>query len=125
MRWVCILFPQLALDAVLRQRPEPDEPLVLLSGPAQRRVLQAVNGAARKLGLRPGQSMTAAQALSKGFATADERAGIETLTFGEDVMDNRAAERLDQLRQFFEVFFSDRARQIGEHQTCGDDFLDH
>ncbi|WP_150605536.1 Y-family DNA polymerase, partial [Pseudomonas fluorescens] len=71
MRWVCILFPQLALDAVLRQRPEPDEPLVLLSGPAQRRVLQAVNGAARKLGLRPGQSMTAAQALSKGFATAD------------------------------------------------------
>ena len=59
MRWVCILFPQLALDAVLRQRPEPDEPLVLLSGPAQRRVLQAVNGAARKLGLRPGQSMTA------------------------------------------------------------------
>ena len=71
MRWVCILFPQLALDAVLRQRPEPDEPLVLLSGPAQRRVLQAVNPAARKLGLRPGQSMTAAQALSKGFATAD------------------------------------------------------
>lgn len=37
MRWVCILFPQLALDAVLRQRPDPDEPLVLLNGPAQRR----------------------------------------------------------------------------------------
>ncbi|MFJ2709811.1 Y-family DNA polymerase [Pseudomonas sp. NPDC087346] len=71
MRWVCILFPQLALDAVLRQRPDPDKPLVLLSGPAQRRVLQAVNPAARELGLRPGQSMTAAQALSKGFATAD------------------------------------------------------
>jgi protein ImuB len=34
-------------------------------------VLQAVNGPARKLGLRPGQSMTAAQALSKGFATAE------------------------------------------------------
>ena len=32
MRWVCILFPQLALDAVLRQRPDPDEPLVLLNG---------------------------------------------------------------------------------------------
>ena len=71
MRWVCILFPQLALDAVLRQRPDPEEPLVLLSGPAQRRVLQAVNPAARKLGLRPGMSMTAAQAMSKGFATAD------------------------------------------------------
>jgi hypothetical protein len=23
MRWVCILFPQLALDAVLRQRADP------------------------------------------------------------------------------------------------------
>jgi protein ImuB len=71
MRWVCILFPQLALDAVLRQRPDPDEPLALLTGPAQRRVLQAVNASARALGLRPGQSMTAAQALSKGFATAE------------------------------------------------------
>lgn len=71
MRWVCILFPQLALDAVLRQRSDPDEPLVLLSGPAQRRVLQAVNVPARALGLRPGQSMTAAQALSKAFVSAD------------------------------------------------------
>ncbi|VVP04499.1 Protein ImuB [Pseudomonas fluorescens] len=71
MRWVCILFPQLALDAVLRQRADPDEPLALLTGPAQRRVLQAVNASARALGLRPGQSMTAAQALSKGFVTAE------------------------------------------------------
>ncbi|QZP31188.1 Y-family DNA polymerase [Pseudomonas sp. DR48] len=71
MRWVCILFPQLALDAVLRQRPDPDEPLALLTGPAQRRVLQAVNASARALGLRAGQSMTAAQALSKAFATAE------------------------------------------------------
>lgn len=71
MRWVCIVFPQLALDAVLRQRTDPDEPLALLTGPAQRRVLQAVNAGARALGLRPGQSMTAAQALSKGFATAE------------------------------------------------------
>lgn len=78
MRWVCILFPQLALDAVLRQRPDPDQPLVLLNGPAQRRVLQAVNPAARKLGLRAGQSMTAAQAMSKGFATVDyEAAEVE------------------------------------------------
>ena len=71
MRWVCILFPQLALDAALRQRPDPDEPLALLTGPAQRRVLQAVNEPARALGLRPGQTMTAAQALSKGFATTE------------------------------------------------------
>ncbi|WP_339069881.1 DNA polymerase Y family protein [Pseudomonas idahonensis] len=71
MRWVCILFPQLALDAVLRQRAEPDAPLALLSGTPQRRVIQAVNGAARELGLRPGQSLTAAQALTKAFASAE------------------------------------------------------
>lgn len=71
MLWACILLPQLAMDAVLRQRDDPAQPLVLLSGPAQRRVLQAVNPAARALGLRPGQSLTAAQTLASGFATAD------------------------------------------------------
>ncbi|BBN55919.1 DNA repair nucleotidyltransferase [Pseudomonas chlororaphis subsp. aurantiaca] len=71
MRWVCILFPQLALDAALRQRPEPEAALALLSGTPQRRVIQAVNAAARELGLRPGQSLTAAQALSKDFASAE------------------------------------------------------
>jgi protein ImuB len=71
MRWVCILFPQLALDAALRQRPDPEEPLALLTGTAQRRVLQAVNASARALGLRPGQSLTAAHALTKAFASAE------------------------------------------------------
>lgn len=71
MRWVCIVFPQLALDAVLRQRPDADQALVLLSGSAQRRVLQAVNAPARALGLRPGQSLVAAQALCKDFACAE------------------------------------------------------
>jgi len=71
MRWVCILFPQLALDAALRQRPEPEAALALLSGTPQRRVIQAVNAAGRELGLRPGQSLTAAQALSKDFASAE------------------------------------------------------
>lgn len=75
MRWVCILFPQLALDAALRQRPAPHEPLALLSGTPQRRVIQAVNAAARELGLRPGQSLTAAQALTKAFASAEYDAG--------------------------------------------------
>ena len=45
MRWVCILFPQLALDAALRQRPDPDEPVALLTGPAQRRVSKIVRRA--------------------------------------------------------------------------------
>ncbi|QXI30867.1 Y-family DNA polymerase [Pseudomonas vanderleydeniana] len=71
MRWVCIVFPQLALDGVLRRVPEPDAPLALLSGSPQRRVLQAVNASARALGLCPGQSLTAAHALTKAFATAE------------------------------------------------------
>jgi protein ImuB len=29
MRWVCILFPQLALDAALRHRPDPQETFAL------------------------------------------------------------------------------------------------
>lgn len=78
MIWACILLPQLALDGVLRQRSDADAPLALLAGPPQRRVLQAVTPAARALGLRPGQSLTAAQALSQTFATADyDTAAIE------------------------------------------------
>lgn len=76
--WACILLPQLALDGVMRQRVEPAEPLVLLGGPPQRRVLQAVNPAARALGLKPGQLLSAAQALTRGFASADyDLAAIE------------------------------------------------
>ena len=55
MRWLCILFPQLALDAVLRSRDDPTVPLALLSGPPQRRVLQAVNKSAREQGLARGR----------------------------------------------------------------------
>ena len=50
MRWVCIVFPQLALDGAQRVHPEPDQPLALLAGTSQRRVLQTVNAAARALG---------------------------------------------------------------------------
>jgi len=71
MRWACILFPQFALDGVLRNRPDPDEPLALLSGPSQRRILRAVNPAAAALGLRPEMTFTAAQAIYPRFATAE------------------------------------------------------
>ena len=71
MLWACILLPQLAMDGVLRHHTNADAPLVLLAGPPQRRVLQAANPAARALGLKPGQSLTAAQALSRSFTTAD------------------------------------------------------
>ncbi|MFD2642508.1 Y-family DNA polymerase [Pseudomonas japonica] len=71
MLWACILLPQLALDSVLRGRDDADQPLVLLTGPANRRVLQAVNPAARALGLRAGLSLTSAQALAQGFTTVE------------------------------------------------------
>ena len=45
--------------------------MVLLAGTPQRRVLQTVNAAARALGLRSGQSLTAAHALAKTFASAE------------------------------------------------------
>ncbi|WP_271408795.1 Y-family DNA polymerase [Pseudomonas sp. Q1-7] len=67
MRWACILLPQLALDGVLRGHPDPEAPLALVTGTAQRRVLRALNPAARELGLRPGQSLTAAHALTRAF----------------------------------------------------------
>ncbi|RMW09368.1 hypothetical protein ALO98_04833, partial [Pseudomonas syringae pv. tagetis] len=49
MLWACVLLPQLALDGVMRRCSDPDEPLALISGSAQRRVLQAANPAARAL----------------------------------------------------------------------------
>jgi protein ImuB len=79
MLWACILLPQLALDGVLRRHPDPASPLALVTGPAQRRVLRAVNGAAKAAGLRAGQSLGAAQALCSRFdaiahdAAEDER----------------------------------------------------
>lgn len=69
--WVCIALPQLALDCVLRGCENPLRPLVLLGGPAQRRVLLAVNDAARQQGLRPGQRLSHAQAMAEGFTALE------------------------------------------------------
>ncbi|OCR22251.1 DNA repair nucleotidyltransferase [Pseudomonas syringae] len=71
MLWACVLLPQLALDGVMRRRTNADEPLALLSGTPQRRILQAVNPAGRALGLRPGQSLTSAHAMTRDFVTAE------------------------------------------------------
>ncbi|QXH44417.1 DNA polymerase Y family protein [Pseudomonas xanthosomatis] len=80
MLWACILLPQLALDSILRERDDPDTPLVLIGGPVQRRVLQAVNPAAAKLGLKAGQALTAARALADGFTCIEpDPARIEHL----------------------------------------------
>ena len=71
MSWACILLPQLALDGVLRRHPQPERPLALVTGPAQKRVLAAVNPAAARLGLHAGQALAAAHALLSGFATLE------------------------------------------------------
>ncbi|MDO4231149.1 MAG: DNA polymerase Y family protein [Lautropia sp.] len=69
MLWACIVFPQLALDCVLRRQEDPERALALLGGPPQRRELLAVNAAARQQGLRSGQRLSMAQAISDDFVT--------------------------------------------------------
>lgn len=71
MRWACLLLPHLAIDAVLRQQPDPGMALALVTGPSQRRVLHAVSPAARRLGLRRGMLLSAAQVLTRDFAIQD------------------------------------------------------
>jgi protein ImuB len=71
MQWACIFLPQLALDSVLRRREHPEAPLALVEGPSQRRVLHAVNAAARAQGLRPGMAVAAAQAIGARFESVD------------------------------------------------------
>ena len=67
MLWACILLPQLALDGVVRRHATPDQPLALIAGPAQRRVLRSVNEAAKAAGLRAGQPLSVAQAICARF----------------------------------------------------------
>lgn len=71
MLWACILLPRLALDAVLRRLPDPDKPLVLVTGPAQLRSLYAVNTSAAEAGLAPGMRLSAAHALLADVATVE------------------------------------------------------
>ncbi|PXV60338.1 protein ImuB [Dyella jiangningensis] len=77
MLWACILLPQLALDGVLRRRPAEDEPLVLVSGPAQARIVHAANAPARAAGIYRGQRLMAAQALLQQFAMVEHDAEDE------------------------------------------------
>ncbi len=61
MRWTCILLPQLAIDAALRLRPDDGLPHALVDGPAQRRVLHALDRRARDLGLHQGMALAMAR----------------------------------------------------------------
>jgi len=68
MLWACITLPHLALDGVLRRRPD-DGPLVLVDGPAHARCIVAANASAQAAGLHIGQRLTTAQALLTQFET--------------------------------------------------------
>ncbi len=67
MLWAGIYLPHLALDGVLRQHPSPEEPLVLVTGTAQRRTVLAANRAAQAVGLRAGLPLNAAHTLVSHF----------------------------------------------------------
>lgn len=71
MHWACLYLPHLALDAVLRNHSDPGRPLVLVTGPAQKRVLAAVNPAAQAAGLRIGMGLASAQAIAADFGCVE------------------------------------------------------
>ncbi len=79
MRWACILLPHLALDAVLRQQPDPEVALALVTGAAQRRLLHAVSPVARRMGLRRGMLLSAAQVLTRDFRIHEYDEGDESV----------------------------------------------
>lgn len=70
MRWVCLLFPRLALEGALRRRPDPGAPFALIDGPPPRQCIRAANRAARERGVRPGQALGFAEALCDSLETA-------------------------------------------------------
>jgi protein ImuB len=78
MHWACLLLPQLALDSVLRLQPDPQRPLVLLQGPAQRRVLRAVSPSARAAA--PGHAAVGRAGAGAGHAPARLRPNAEQHT---------------------------------------------
>jgi len=66
-----MFLPQLALDDALRHTPDPSAPIALVHGPRQRRILHSVNPSARALGLRPGMTLAATQALGINYHSVD------------------------------------------------------
>ena len=69
--WACLRLPSLAIDTTLRQRPADArrQPLALIDGPPQRRVLAAVNETATAAGLQAGQALASAEAVCPSLCT--------------------------------------------------------
>jgi hypothetical protein len=55
--------------------------------------------------------------------SADVHARVRSIALAEHTRDNRRAGRLDELHQLVEMFFGDRAGEIGKDEACGDDGL--
>lgn len=83
MFWLCLCFPQLALEAVRVDDPDaPDRrPLAVVEGPSQRRRVLMADAAARKAGVHAGQPVTAAQMLCPRLVLLprDEAAELQAL----------------------------------------------
>ncbi len=80
MLWACVVFPELALDALRDARDEPDAgtPRAIIDGPAQRRQVVLANAPARRLGVRGGQPVAAAQALCPNLLTQPRNSSAES-----------------------------------------------
>jgi protein ImuB len=63
MLWLCLHLPTLALDIHTRGAPS-SEPLVVADGQGRAQYIAAANAAAQRLGVQPGVSVSAAQALT-------------------------------------------------------------
>jgi protein ImuB len=72
-RVVCVFLPTWPTDLWRRRNagPPPDEPLVAAAQEGPRRVLSAVDRAARHLGLRPGLALAQAQAMVPGLTVIE------------------------------------------------------
>ena len=77
MLWACVLLPQLALDGALRQQPEINRPLALVTGPAHLRTLHSVNTVAAEAGLVAGMRLSAAHALVPDFTVLEYKPAAE------------------------------------------------
>lgn len=63
--WLCLAFPGLALDRLDRRQAEStQQPRVVIDGPEQRAEVHLADAQAQALGIRRGQRLVAAQALS-------------------------------------------------------------
>ena len=86
MLWVCLQFPQLALDAVSAGADASSHaaPFAVIDGPPQRRQVVLANAPARNMGVRAGQTLAGARMLCPRLAAAPrdeaaERQALESL----------------------------------------------